>query len=391
MTPMVYVASLDSSERQEVGPAFSRMVYSSSGRVLYAHEGALLAQRFDLRNQRLTGEPIRIAENLDYYRSTGAAAFSISDAGVLAYHGGAGQLELVWFDRSGKVIGSLGSPQRYGAIRISPDGERVAVEVVDARVGTSDIWIYDVTRGVGSPLSTDLSDEIFPVWSPDAQRMTFGSDRGAGSRNAASDLFTRALNGIGNDELLFSHPGFQIAEDWSPDGRSIAYTDDNPETGNDLWILPLVGDRTPQPLFRTRSTEWGARFSPDSAWVAFVSDESGTNEVYLAPLQGSAAKTRVSTAGGGSPRWRRDGTELFYLSSDGRSVLAAPITWKPTFKIGTAVRLFTLGVEPGFRGRGRNIAFDVSPDGQRFLFNVATGNAGSRLTVVLNWTAALNR
>jgi len=153
-----------------------------------------------------------------------------------------------------------------------------------------------------------------------------------------------------------------------------------------------VGDRKPRPFLRSRFEESGLRFSPDSAWVAFVSDESGTFEVYVAPLQGSGAKTRVSTGGGLSPRWRRDGKELFYASSDGRSVMAVPVELKPTLKTGIPVRLFAIGRETGFRQRARDLPYDVSPDGQRFLVSVtASGEpASSRITVVLNWTAGLH-
>jgi eukaryotic-like serine/threonine-protein kinase len=180
ITPIVYAASLDSDERKEIKRLNSRMVYDRSGWVLYVHEGALLAQQVDKNALRLTGEPVRIAEDLDYYRSTGSAAFSLSDAGVLAYQGGAGSLELVWIGRDGSPLGSLWTPQRFGNLRISPDGGQVAVEVVDPHHGTSDIWMYHFGRRLATRFTSDLNDETMPVWSRDGQRIIFGSDRGVG-------------------------------------------------------------------------------------------------------------------------------------------------------------------------------------------------------------------
>ena len=390
-TPIVYAASLDSNERTEVTRIHSRMVYSPPGRVLYVHEGALLAQAFDSDALRLTGEPVRVADGIDYYRSTGNAAFSVSEAGVLAYHGSAAPLSLVWFDRSGRPVGSVWNRQRFGGYRLSPDGEQVALEVVDTRLGTSDIWIYHLSRGVATRFTTDLHDESFPLWSPDGQRIVFGSDRGTG-KDAASDFFVKAVDGTTDEELLFVQVGFQAPQDWSPNGRSIAFVDDNRETGNDVWLLALDGDRKSRPFLRTRFEEEGARFSPDSAWAAFVSDESGTFEVYIASANGLGGKTRISTGGGISPRWRRDGRELFYLSGDGSSVMAVPVELTPSFKAGVPARLFTLTNATGFRGRARNMAYDVAPDGQRFLMSVAAPEgASSRITVVLNWASELAR
>jgi dipeptidyl aminopeptidase/acylaminoacyl peptidase len=367
------------------------MVYAQPGHVLYVQEGALLAQTFDLGSLRLTGEPVRIAEGLDYYRSTGSAAFSVSDFGGLAYHGNPGALELSWFDRQGKALAPVGGRQKFGNLRISPEGERAAVEVVEPRLGTSDIWIYQLSRGIPIRLTTDLNDEQYPAWSPDGRRIMFGSDRGTGV-DASSDFFAKSSDGMGDEETVFVHVGPQFLEDWSRDGRFAAYRDGTRETGADLWILPLDGDRKPWPFVRSRFEEWGSRFSPDSAWLAFVSDDSGTSEVYLAPLRGSGAKTRVSTGGGVSPRWRRDGRELFYLSGDGRTVMSVPIDLTPTLRVGTPVRLFTTAAEAGFRGNARDRAYDVTPDGTRFLFSVsADQTASSRITVVLDWPALLRR
>jgi serine/threonine protein kinase/Tol biopolymer transport system component len=388
-TPIVYVASFDSKERKEIARVHSRMVYTRPGRVLYVHEASVLAQAFDVTNLRLTGEPIRLADGIEYNRSTGASMFSVSDNGTLIYKVGIDPLELVWFDRSGKELGSLGTPQRTGNLRISPEGDRVAVEVTDPRLGTSDIWVYELARNVGTRLTTDLNDERLPTWAPDGRRIAFVSDRGTGS-DASGDFFVKRADGMGEEDAFFVQVGPQFLEDWSRDDRSIAYRDETREAGDNVWILPLQAEKKPLPFMRTRFEEWGARFSPDSAWVAFVSNESGTSEVYVAPVQGAGAKLRISVGGGIAPRWRRDGKELFYLSSDGKVVMSVPITLTPSMTSGAPVPLFTIPRDTDLQGRLRNMVYDVTPDGGRFLFSVALREASlARLSVVTNWPRLL--
>jgi eukaryotic-like serine/threonine-protein kinase len=389
-TPVVYVGSLDSNERTQVAPLNSRMVYDASGRVLYVHEGALLAQRFDVNTLRLTGEPVRIAEDLDYYRSTGSAAFSLSSR-VLAYQGEAGSLQVVWLGRDGSPLGSIWEPRRFGNLRMSPNGTQVAMEVVDPHQGTSDIWMYHFGRRAATRFTSDLNDETMPVWSTDGGRIIFGSDRGVG-KDASSDFFTKRSDGMGPEDVLYVQVGFQTPDDWARNGKWLAYTDGNQETGNDLWILSLDGERKARPVLKTRFNEWGARFSPDSQWIAYVSDESGRSEISIIPAEGPGAKVSVSIDGGLAPRWRADGRELFYVTADGKAVMMAPIEFKPTLRVGAPVRLFAITRETGFRNRARNLSYDVSPDGQRFLMSVAAGErVSSRITIVQNWPALLDK
>ena len=389
VTPIVYVGSLDSNERKEVARLNTRMVYDRSGRVLYVHEGALLAQEFDLKALALIGEPVRIADEVDYYRSTGSAAFSVS-ARALVYQGDAGSLQLVWFGRDGTLLGSPWDPHRFGSVRISPDGAQAAVEVIDPHQGTSDIWMYHFGRSTATRFTSDLNDETMPVWSTDGQRIIFGSDRGVG-KDASSDFFTKRSDGMGPEDMLYAQVGFQTTEDWSREGKWLAFTDGTQETGTDVWVLSL-DDRRAEPVFTTRFNEWGARFSPDSRWMAYVSDESGRSEVSIAPFRGAGARIQVSIGGGLAPRWRADGRELFYVTTDGKAVMMVPIDFTPVLRAGVPVRLFTIGRETGFRNRARNLSYDVSPDGRRFLMSVAAGErVSSRITVVQNWTSILKK
>jgi Tol biopolymer transport system component len=263
------------------------------------------------------------------------------------------------------------------------------VEVSDALLGTSDIWVYDLARGGSHRLTTDLNDERLPTWSPDGRRLAFVSDRGTGS-DASGDFFLKTSDGMGDEEAFFVQVGPQFLEDWSGDDRSILYRDQTPETGDNLWILPLHGERKPLPFLRTRFEEWGARFSPDSKWVAFVSNDSGLNEVYAAPVQGPGGRIQISIGGGIAPRWRADGRELFYVTSDGKMVMAVPITVTPSLTAGTPAPLFTIPRDTNFQARLLNVVYDVAPGGQRFLFSVAQRKASpAQMAVVLDWPALL--
>jgi len=397
-TPIVYVASIDPNEpRKEITRKHSRMVYERSGRVLYVQEATLFAQAFDLENLQLAGEAVRVAQDLDYYRSTGLAGFSVSDAGVLAHHGGAGPVELVWFDRRGNRIGTLGDPQQVGSLRISPDGQQVAVEVVDPKLGTADIELHDLA-GVGGrrKFTTDVNDEGSPVWSPDGRTILFRSDRGTGA-DAAMDFFKKGLDGT--DEIsVFIKTGPQTNEDWTRTGGIVVYTEPTRGTGTGRDILLLSTDSVPwkelRPFVNAPKDQTEPRFSPNGKWIAYASEETGAFQVHVKPLQEGESMQVVSKEGGVAPRWRADGTELFYLSGDGQTVMSVPTrfgTTETTLTLGPPSRLFSLGATTRFRTVGGNRIYDVTHDGQRFLIAVAGESASSRITVTLNWTAALAR
>ena len=263
------------------------------------------------------------------------------------------------------------------------------MEVIDRRLGTSDIWIHQLSRGVATRFTTDQHDEHFPVWSPDGRQIIFGSDRGAG-KDASSDFFVKASDGMDQEESFFVKVGFRP-----------------PRIGPGTVTLSRIWKTRRQPATtcgschstvidgRGRFCERGSRSgAPGSrpirrGWRSCQTSPAHT-EVYVGPLHGSSGKTQVSTEGGISPRWRRDGTELFFLSADGRNVMAARVNLRPGFKAGVPVRLFAMSGDMGSRGRARNIAYDVAPDGQRFLISTAAGgSASSRITVVLNWASGL--
>jgi serine/threonine protein kinase/Tol biopolymer transport system component len=382
----IHVATLDGGEQRLLFQADSRVEYVPPGYLFFVREGSLVAQSFDAKTLRLTGEAVSIADRVHYFRSAANAGFSASQVGVLAYHAGASTSRLVWFDRRGNEIGAIGTPGVYGSVRISPQGKQVAVEVVDPRSGTSDVWIHDVSRDAPTRLTSDLGSEADPIWSPDGHQIVFRSDR-----DGPPDLHRKTSAGLAPAEALLKKAGVQRPTDWSSDGRLLTYTEEDRETGHSLWILPLVGEQQPRPFLRTRFQEGTATFSPDGHWLGFVSDESGRPEVYVAPVAKTGNKHRISSAGGFAPRWRRDGKELFYIEP-GNRFMAVPVTLGDSFEAGAPAQLFRTASPVGFTRRNWYAAYDVSGDGERFLVNVVVDDAtSSPITVILNWAAALKK
>ncbi|HYT31056.1 MAG TPA: hypothetical protein VEO37_00560, partial [Thermoanaerobaculia bacterium] len=381
----IYVRSLGKDDARRVLKTDVRAAYSPPGYLLFLRLGTLMAQRFDPNRLELVGEPVRVAEDVAYNPSNGRNTFSISENGVLAYRtGGVGGLptsELSWFDREGKRIGSVGGPGLYLRPALSPDGKRVAVERRDSQTGTDDIWLVDLARSALLRFTFGPFNQTHPVWSPDGSRIVFASDR-----DGASNLHQKASSGAGSEELLLASDSAKSSTDWSLDGRFIAYENQDPKTGSDLWVLPLFADRKPIPFLQTEFNEGQGQFSPDGRWLAYFSDESGRREIYVQAFPASGGKWQISTTGGMFPRWRRDGKELFYIAAD-RKLMAVEVQTDPTLQADRPRALFETHVFGA-----PVIPYTVSADGQRFLFNTPTEEAfSSPITVVVNWTAELKK
>jgi Tol biopolymer transport system component len=392
-TPSVYVASLDSPKPMLLTRLHSRMTYAEPGYLLFVQDGALMAQRFDVATLRLVGEPSRVADGVLHYRTIGNSSFTVSANGVLAYQGAGTESHVVWSDRRGNITDTGWATQGYGTLEFSPDGQRVAVDVADPRTGSGDIWIADVSRGAPIRLTSDPEDESRPVWSPDGNRILFRNNRGGPESlrigSAAPNLYVRVV-GTGSEEMLVADTIPLQPEDWSRDNRWIAYTRNTQKTSSDIWLLSLANGAKPFAWASERFDERDARFSPDSRWVAFVSTEAGSPEVYVAPVGEAGARKRISVGGGTSPRWSRDGRELFYAAADNRTIMQVPIRPGATFAAGAPTRLLSIGASPASPSGLGGIVYDVSPDG-RFLISVTDSQPpASLITVVLNWTAALN-
>ena len=355
--------------------------YISSGHIVYAGEGGLLAVPFDLRRLVVTGSPVSVLEGMDMNPSNGDVNLSSSADGSLAYVPGVSKNRkriLLWVDRKGATQTILAPPRGYMAIRLSPDGQRLAVGILDPNPG---VWIYELERGTLARLTTSVLNP-YATWTPDGKRVTLRS-----ALNNPFNLSWIPINGSGAEERLTTGKGLPIPGSWSPDGQVLAYSEQDPTTGWDIWVLKLEGDRKPRPFLQTPFNEGGAIFSPDGRWLAYQSDESGRKEIYVASFPDAGKKWQISIGGGTEPLWGRNGRELFYR--DGDKMMAADVTTKPPFAAGKPKPLF----KGNFVANPFNFwpNYDVSPDSQRFLMLQATEQekAASQINVVLNWSEEL--
>ncbi len=378
----VYVGSLDSRETKRILDTAFNAVYVPEGYLLFERESVLMAQPFDADKLELTGEAFRLAEQVAVRTVDHLSLFSVSESGVLVYESGgeAVNSELNWHDRTGKKISQVGPVGNYWSIWLSLDEKRVAVERLDR--GTGDIWLIDIARNTPTKFTFDPSWDFAPVWSPDGSKIVFSS-----TRDGVPNLYVKPVSSSGNEELLLKSSGLKTPTDWSSDGKFIFYSERNAKGKDDIWVLPLEGDKTPRPFMQDEFNKAGAKFSPDGKWVAYSSDESGPREVYVQPFTGPRAKHQVSTSGGTNPIWQRDGKELFYFTAD-RKLMAVEVKAGSTFESSLPKSLFGMNT----RGGGSRTTYAVSRDGQRFLTSDMMEISGpSPITVVLNWTTDLKR
>jgi serine/threonine protein kinase len=387
----IYLGSLDSKETKLLVESHWMAAYApdpngKDGYLLFAREGSLMAQRFDPKRLELTGKPIPVAEGIESQADVKNANLSVSSTGTLAYLPvGRNYTQLTWFDRAGKQFGTLGLPRdHYPAI--SPDGKLVAVMRYFNNSTSSNIWVLDLARGAATRLTFSSSMDSSPVWSPEGSRIAFVSNR-----DGRYSLYQKVSSGEGDDELLLKSDEDIWLTDWSSDGRFLVY---NTITANaDIWALPLDGDRKPIPLVQTQFGEAISTLSADRQWMAYESDISGRAETYVRPFRPASRNGSrmppeswlISTQGGRSPIWRRDGTELFY-QSDGKIMVVDAKTGvskgRPTFQAGVPKLLFDPKAVFDY--------FAVTRDGQRFLVNVLVGEEKFQsVTVILNWNAGL--
>jgi len=380
----IYAGSLDSDEKTFVLRADSNMAFAA-GYLLFRQGERLLAARLDARTLAIAGEPLPVAERVEYFAPTGGSIFSASGS-VLAYSAqGEGWLSrLVWLDRTGKELGTVGPPANNFSGRLSPDGTRVALSLMDARSSAKpQLWIYETSRGTGTQLTYGDWVNVWAVWSPDGGRLVFAS-----SRKGKWDLYEIGLRDR-EERVLLESGNSKLPNGFSRDGRFLLYEEIDPQTNRDIKVLPLTGDRRPRALVATPFDERSAQFSPDGRFVAYVSDEPGRNEVYLAAFP-EGARRRVSTEGGSQPRWSADGRELFYIAP-GRKLTAVTVDTRGAEPVlGQARTLFQMPpLARGGTAFGVPTKYDVSPDGRFLVHARLAEEAPVPITLVLNWTAGL--
>jgi hypothetical protein len=382
----VYVTALDSSSSTRIFESDGMAQYAD-GHLVFVRDGGLFAQAFDDRALQTSGDPVRIGDHVGYRTGLGYAAVTVSPAGVLAHGPSVGlTTSLRWHDRSGAPTGSQTAPAQYTSPRLAPDQKNVVVAMTDAATAEPDLWVLGLARGTTSRLTSDPGTDWFPVWSADGGRLLFWSNQ-----SGSYALFQKAVGG-GPEEPVTEGVVRAIntyPSDISGDGRFLLSVQVTPR-GYDLSVLTLTGERKTSTFLSTPFNEVQGRFSPNTRWVAYASDESGTFQVYVRPFPAASGQTQISIAGGMQPEWRRDGKELFYISTDGK-LTAVPVTTDgPMFSVGAPHALFDVEVaEPN---PPYPTDYAVTADGQRFLVNTVVDQpTHPALTVILNWTAGLKK
>ena len=396
----VAVQAVETGERQNLVQGGTQPRYASSGHLLYAQAGTLMAAPFDARRLAVTGAAAPVLEGLLQSIFSGAAQYSASATGTLVYVAGgeeASQRSLVWVSRNGEEQSIPAPPRAYRSPRISPDGRRVAV-TIDER--ESHVWLYDLDRQTSTRLTFEGTYNVNASWTWEGEHIAFQSNREGGPQN----VFWQPTDGSGGPERLTTSEYTQIPNSWSPDGQFLVFQETHPTSGRDIWVVQLA-DRKAQPFLVTPANEGTTRISPDGRWLAYLSDESGRNEIYVQPYPGPGGKRQISAEGGTEPVWNPNGRELFYRSGDrmmavevevgqastpvssgqaGRPVATAFSAGRPRMLFDAAQYLPTPATIPNY---------DVSPDGQRFLMLKPDEQeaAPTQINVVLNWFEELKQ
>jgi Tol biopolymer transport system component len=399
----IYLGSLDSKDRTRLFAANSKAIYAAPGYVLFNRANTVFAQPFDANKLTMTGEPIRVADgvptipvgpnanpNLNRWGS-----FAASQTGVLVFRtnpnaaqgqtgGGDEQHSLFWFDRTGLRSASIGATGTYAGVDLSPDGKRIAVHRHENTGG--DNWVYDLAQGRMQRLTFDASqDNQSPIWSPDGTRIAFSS-----RRNNKWGIYTKLADGTGTEELITESEAVKEPMSWSPDGKLLVYT----QTGqaNDVWAVPVTGDKKPIPLLQSQFNEVFPQVSPDGKWLAYQSNDTGQAEIYVKPFPDGPGKWQVSTDGGTWPRWRRDGKELYFNLPPNMMAAEIRVTGS-SLQPGVPQTLFPPGNNPSIAGNHNPyLRFAVAADGRNFLLSLpGTGGATAAGGVADQIAAAADR
>jgi Tol biopolymer transport system component len=353
--------------------------YVEPGFVVFGRSGAILAAPFDPQGLKLLGQPVPVVEGVLPDSSSGIEQFSVSRNGVLAYVAGtraAVKRRIMMADRKGVRTTVTADASAFEDLALSPDGREISMTVESA---IWNIWSYHLDRGTLTRLTFE-NDNRDPIWTLDGKRVVYTS-----LRNGLYGLYWRPVDGSGPEEALLTSKNWLFATSWSADGRFLAFGEQDPKTGHDVWILPVGGDRKPYPFVRSPSQEWFGEFSRDGRWIAYESDESGRSEVYLRPFPGPGGKWQASTEGGTRPEWSHDGRELFYFESD--RLMRVTVDSGQALVVGRPELLFSCNCFESGR------YYDVMPDDKHFLLiqDAEPVSPVAQINVVLGWGSELDR
>lgn len=372
--------------------------YAAPGHLIFAQGNKLMATT--LEGSRLTTAGVAVPVVEDVYSAAGMPQFAVSPSGTLAYVAGAGRTpvvgsRLVWVGRDGSETPLAAPTHDYNQPRLSPDGRRIAVDIVGAQ---TQVWLYDIS-GESLTRFTYTGGNRHPVWTPDGTRIAFQSDR-----EGPQQVFWKRADGSGVAERLTQNSATQagnvydIPYSFSPDGHVLTTSRVGPTTGADVWAVPVgrpasaaAGPAQPQRVLHSTAADAAPQLSPDGLWLAYASDESGRREIYVLAFPGPGGKWQVSTDGGNEPLWNPNGRELFYRNGD--RMMSVEVNTSNGFVFGKPRVLFTGRYRLGMNWWARP-NYDVTADGQRFLMlqNVGGDSAPpTDIAVVLNWTAELRR
>jgi DNA-binding winged helix-turn-helix (wHTH) protein/Tol biopolymer transport system component len=388
----IFVGALDGTVRQRLLEHDSNALFVAGddaqkperGYLLFGREGGLMAQAFDADALRLSGEATPIATrvgtvpgNLSYRRRN----FTASGTGLLIYDPQTGRQrsQLLWVDRAGKPLRRLEHLEDVSVAALSPNESRIVVARKDLTRNDNDLWLTDAAGSSPVRFTFDPGSDLLGLWSPDGRRIVWTS-----TRNGSFDLYEKAVDGTGKDTPMLQSAEPKFPLDWSRDGRYLLYRQIDPRTNHDIFVLSMEGERKPVPYLQTLAIENGGAFSPDGKWIAYSSDESGRVEVYVERFPTHGGKRQISLAGGGGPRWRADGKELYFHALDGALMAVSVTDGGAALTTGAPTTLFA------FRAAAAVTVPSYSParDGQRFLLTaVVESDAKAPLSVVLGWTS----
>jgi len=384
--PGVHIGQLDGAETERLLDADSPAVFAPPGYLLFLRQGTLFAHAFNPVRLELTGNPFRVADQLEWDLPP---ALSASATGTVVFRNGSARptsyvRPLVWFDRSGKEIRTVNATNPGGRPSLSPDGRQVAL-MGGIVTGPPQISLLTLDRDISSRFTSNGTINLDPVWSPDGRQIVFSKANNTG----AFDLYSKPTNVDREEELVLATPqgtSASAASDWSSDGKYLLFETTDSKPNFDIWALAMTGDRKPFPVVQTTFQEKDAQFSPDGKWIAYESNETGRFEIYLRAFPNGGRAVPVSASGGAQVRWRRDGKELFYIALDG-GLTAVPIQVNSSGQIepGAPRPLFATRVGGAVQALERQ-QYVVAPDGQRFLMSTLPDNINpSPITVILNW------